>query len=322
MHEKNIGEKNQYGYTVYTGMANSSSSINDSSGVIDRVAQTEDIQRFNWGAFFFSFIWAFFNGAYIQAFIYLGVTFFLNIFSPVLSSIVGFGLCIWFGINGNEWALKSKSWKSIAHFHLVQRRWAMAIFIYLVTIMAIVFIFVRMLMSNPELLKKILDSEYVAKLEAARQTKIEQLNKSMQSSQGDSLLKDMGTVRYSIKKLPDNVVNYLKTSSKYSPYNNGKKTVIYFSVPNCPYASATKSIIDQAKGMDYYTSAYNFYQLSGNRTEHYKDMDEAKAGGKLYDLCGQFCIINLSENKIFAFSVLRTEQVRKIGSVLQQLHDW
>lgn len=322
MSENNIGKKNQYGYTVYQGMANSSS-VNVSIGNADRVAASDEMHRFNWGAFFFNFIWAFFNGAYVQSFIYIGVVFFLNIFNPFISSLAGLGLCIWFGINGNEWAWKNKSWKSLDYFYLIQRRWAMAILIYLITIIAFIFISVRILTSNPELLKKILDSEYIAKIEASRQAKIEQLQgEGIQSSKENSLLKNMGTVRYSIKNIPDNVVNYLETSDKYSRFNDGKKLVISFSVPNCPYASATKSIIDQAKGMDYYNSAYNFYQLSGNRTEYYRDMDEAKAGHKLYDLCGQFCVINLSNNQIFSFPVLRTEQVNKVGSVLQQLHDW
>ena len=43
---------------------------------------------------------------------------------PFLGMILGFGLQIWFGINGNKWAWQSTRYKSIQEFHDIQKKWA------------------------------------------------------------------------------------------------------------------------------------------------------------------------------------------------------
>ncbi len=78
-------------------------------------------KRFNWGAFFLSWIWGLGNRSYITLLIFpvslLGLI-------PFAGFFVTLGLCIWFGIKGNTWAWQNKQWKSIEHFHEVQKKWA------------------------------------------------------------------------------------------------------------------------------------------------------------------------------------------------------
>lgn len=76
-----------------------------------------EIRRFNWGAFLFNFIWGIFNKTYITLIILF------TIFIP-FGQIIDLGLCIWFGIKGNEWAWKNKNWESVEEFNKVQKRWA------------------------------------------------------------------------------------------------------------------------------------------------------------------------------------------------------
>ena len=74
--------------------------------------------KFNWGAFFFSWIW----GIYYKKWIMLLIIPAYMI--PFLGMILGFGLQIWFGINGNKWAWQSTRYKSIQEFHDIQKKWA------------------------------------------------------------------------------------------------------------------------------------------------------------------------------------------------------
>ena len=312
MDEKSLGEKNQYGYTVYTGNTGNTSSATSERNTNSTISRTNsDINRFNWGAFFLNWIWCLFNCKPSITVIYIFVIP-LFTFIPVIGNFIFFGACVWLGIKGNELAWANKRWKSVEYFHEVQRKWVQGFFMFLVAFLIFILVATEYLKNNPEMMEK---------LEKYHNQNGSTISQPV-ADQSNSLLSEMGTARYSIKKLPDNVVNYLKTSSKYSRFDDGKKLVIYFSVPNCPYAKGAASVVSQAKGMDYYNSAYNFYQLSGNRTENYTDMDEYKAGHKLYSMCGQFCIINLYRNEIFSFPGLRTEEVNRVGSVLLQLHDW
>ena len=75
-----------------------------------------ELQGWNWGAFFFDWIWGVFNGAYATLWI------FLVMWLP-------FGGSLWAivcGTKGNEWAWRGKQWESVQHFKDVQRKWAIA----------------------------------------------------------------------------------------------------------------------------------------------------------------------------------------------------
>lgn len=76
-----------------------------------------ELKKFNWGAFFLPWIWGIFNKTFITLIALLVQ------FIPIIN-FFGIFLCIWFGIKGNEWALKNKEWKSVEHFQKVQKRWA------------------------------------------------------------------------------------------------------------------------------------------------------------------------------------------------------
>lgn len=69
-----------------------------------------EVQGWNWGAFFLTWIWGICNGTFIS----------------LLSLIPGvhFIMMIVLGIKGNEWAWKSKDWPSVEAFHRAQRKWA------------------------------------------------------------------------------------------------------------------------------------------------------------------------------------------------------
>lgn len=106
-------------------------------------------KRFNWGGFFFTWIWGLANNSYITlislglAVISFLVPFFVGIFTGIsgdsasmgvgfvlifilnlIFGIAGIVLRIWFGVKGNEWAWQNKRWQSIAHFNSVQKIWA------------------------------------------------------------------------------------------------------------------------------------------------------------------------------------------------------
>lgn len=81
----------------------------------------DEIKRWNWGAFFFSWIWGVCNG------VYWPLALIVVNFIPYVGPLISFGCCIALGINGSEWAWKAKSWYSVTEFKRVQHKWAIAI---------------------------------------------------------------------------------------------------------------------------------------------------------------------------------------------------
>lgn len=79
-----------------------------------------EIKKWNWGAFFFNWIWGICNGVYWPLVLIL-----VNLI-PYVGQILALGACIALGINGSEWAWKGKQWNSVEHFKRVQHSWAMA----------------------------------------------------------------------------------------------------------------------------------------------------------------------------------------------------
>ena len=95
--------------------------------------------KFNWGAFFFTWIWGICYKKWIT----------LIIIPCSFIPLVPLGLCIWFGIQGNKWAWQSKRYRSIQEFHEIHKKWAIAglsLFIagIVVTILAYASIFASM----------------------------------------------------------------------------------------------------------------------------------------------------------------------------------
>lgn len=74
-----------------------------------------ELKGWNWGAFFFNWIWGLSNG------VYLGLLCLIPYFNFIWAFVMG--------ANGNKWAWEKKKWESVAHFKMVQRKWAIAGFI-------------------------------------------------------------------------------------------------------------------------------------------------------------------------------------------------
>lgn len=80
-----------------------------------------EIKGWNWGAFFFNWIWGVCNGVYWPLILIV-----VN-FIPYVGALISLGGCVALGINGNEWAWKGKSWSSIQEFKRVQHKWSIAV---------------------------------------------------------------------------------------------------------------------------------------------------------------------------------------------------
>ncbi|MDY7016561.1 MAG: serine/threonine-protein kinase, partial [Cyanobacteriota bacterium] len=92
-----------------------STALNNSGcgGLFDNsIAIPDEIKGWNWGAFFLPNFWFFTNHVWIG----------LLAWTPSVGSLVG----IFLGARGNEWAWKSKRWRSIEQFNKHQRGWTIA----------------------------------------------------------------------------------------------------------------------------------------------------------------------------------------------------
>lgn len=104
-----------------TSTATSSRQSVGTSSSIHTDGVPEEIKKWNWGAFFFNWLWGICNGVYWPLILIV-----VN-FIPYVGPLITLGGCIALGINGNEWAWKAKSWSSVTEFKRVQHKWAIAI---------------------------------------------------------------------------------------------------------------------------------------------------------------------------------------------------
>lgn len=89
--------------------------------------QQPNISKWNWGAFFLTWIWGLFNGCWwlLPVFLTLGLLTIIpivNIFAYIIQ-IVMWIVC---GVKGTEFAWKFKNWNSVEEFENAQRTWAKA----------------------------------------------------------------------------------------------------------------------------------------------------------------------------------------------------
>lgn len=93
----------------------------------ERQAQVEkkevppEVKGWNWGAFFFHWLWAGFNGIYWPLLLLVAV------FIPYVGAVLPLVTCVALGVKGNEWAWRAKGWESVAQFKRTQRKWALAV---------------------------------------------------------------------------------------------------------------------------------------------------------------------------------------------------
>ena len=94
-------------------------------------ALPENIRGWNWGAFYFSWLWAVCNGIYWP----------LVVLIPVVGWLSILVIMIILGINGNQWAWEKKQWRSIEHFKQVQHNWAIAaLCVFILAVLSTLFI--------------------------------------------------------------------------------------------------------------------------------------------------------------------------------------
>lgn len=88
--------------------------INNSGCGINNLAEPvpEEILGWNWGAFLLPWVWLWTNQVWVGLFCFIPQ--------------VGWITTIALGAKGNEWAWKSRRWRSIEHFQAHQRGWAIA----------------------------------------------------------------------------------------------------------------------------------------------------------------------------------------------------
>ncbi|MDR2680421.1 MAG: FHA domain-containing protein [Tannerella sp.] len=93
---------------------------NYGAGTIER-----ELNSWNWGAFFFGWLWGIFNGVYWP----------LVVLIPYIGWAAALIINIVLGIKGNVWAWKGKYWRDFDHFKKVQKAWAMwALYIFIASI--------------------------------------------------------------------------------------------------------------------------------------------------------------------------------------------
>ncbi|WP_414544632.1 serine/threonine protein kinase [Nostoc sp. CCY0012] len=88
--------------------------VNNSGCGINNLTQTvpEEIQGWNWGAFLLPWLWLWTNNVWYGLFCFV----------PQIGWIMAIAL----GTKGNEWAWRSRKWRSIEQFKAHQRGWAIA----------------------------------------------------------------------------------------------------------------------------------------------------------------------------------------------------
>ena len=78
----------------------------------------KEIKKFNWGAFLLGWFWGIFNKSY-KTLWQLPIS-----LIPQGGAVVSFFISIYFGINGNKWALENKQFNSLDDFQKYQRLFA------------------------------------------------------------------------------------------------------------------------------------------------------------------------------------------------------
>lgn len=78
----------------------------------------KEIEKWNWGAFFCSWLWGAFNGIYWPLFIILIVG------VPYIGQVCSLCLCVYLGLNGSKMAWRTGRYHSFERFRTTQRNWA------------------------------------------------------------------------------------------------------------------------------------------------------------------------------------------------------
>lgn len=104
------------------------------SGQGDASTVPEEIKHWNWGAFIFGWIWGVANDVWIA---------FLTLI-PVVNLV----MMVYLGVKGNELAWRKRKWESVEKFHQSQKKWAVAVVVYLSLVLVICFVNVVVNVAN------------------------------------------------------------------------------------------------------------------------------------------------------------------------------
>ena len=155
----------------------------------------------------------------------------------------------------------------------------------------------------------------VLNISSTKSNKLQPLNKNLVSG-------NLNNINDFIKPLPEDVINFLKTSSDYREIYNDKKVVIYFTGADCPYGKLFEKSINEFRQYSHSNEYYKFHAEFASGIHWYKSNQEAQSALQFLNLCHEFCIVNPIKNEIFSIDGVGTEEAQKIGSILEQLKNW
>ncbi len=135
-------------------------------------------------------------------------------------------------------------------------------------------------------------------------------------------LTGLGGIKYSVKNIPENTVNYVKTKSEYKELYTDKKFAIYYVGADCPYAQTFIDTVEPLKNSTEYSDKYNFYPQQAAGLKEFSSLEEAQADVDFSNMCNEFCIVNPAKNQIFSIDGIGSEEAAKLGSIFEQLKDW
>ncbi len=92
----------------------------------------KELSKWNWGAFYFGWIWGVFNKVYVSlvqlvvSLLSFAVTLMgMGIISPIFG-LIGLGISIWLGVKGSRMAWDNGAYRNIEHLRTSRHNWNMA----------------------------------------------------------------------------------------------------------------------------------------------------------------------------------------------------
>lgn len=120
-----------YQSPVYEPRPSSYKEPSGSSRSISLQAERE-LGKWNWGAFYFGWIWGIFNKVYISllqlvisAFSFVVTIIGLGIIAP-LFGLINIGISIWLGVKGSQMAWDNGAYRNLEHFRSSRHNWNVA----------------------------------------------------------------------------------------------------------------------------------------------------------------------------------------------------
>lgn len=133
LYERTFADGRAHGPTIYETSATTYQSSNiqhrsepakQSSSQVDH-----ELSKWNWGAFYFGWIWGVFNNVYISLVqLVVGIFTFalnvigLNVIAPIFG-IINIGISVWLGVKGSKMAWENGAYRNLEHFRTSRYNW-------------------------------------------------------------------------------------------------------------------------------------------------------------------------------------------------------